>query len=305
VSEPWLVLDADYLCHRSNHSVGGLSYGDEPTGTAFGFLKTVQFLLHQFQTKRIVFCWDYGKSKRMEMYPSYKTSRRKQKAGETPVEKEARLAMKSQMKSLRTEWLFEIGFRNIFWQDGYEGDDVIAAVVKESIGNDEAIMVADDKDLYQLLSPRVTLWKPRSKVLYTEKDLAFQYHGIQPERWHCVKALAGCGTDDVKGIEGVGDLTAAKFLQGKLPEHLKIRKKIDAELEDAWKRNLPLVRLPLEGTVAPKLVEDEVTDGGWRHVSKKLGMGSLIDREGSFGVSRRKAGEPHREKVVDGFGFDD
>ena len=49
-----------------------------------------------------------SKSKRVQMCPSYKISRFRQRATETPVEKAARLAMKSQMKSLRTEWLSEI-----------------------------------------------------------------------------------------------------------------------------------------------------------------------------------------------------
>jgi 5'-3' exonuclease len=304
MNEPWLVLDADYLCHRSNHTTGSLSYGGDPTGTAFGFLKTTQALLRQFQTKKIAFCWDHGKSKRVEMRPSYKLNRREQVASETKEEKESRLAMKEQMLKLRTEWLPSLGYNNNFWQDGYEGDDIVAAVVKESIGKDEAVIVGDDKDLYQLLTPKVTMWKPRAKVLYTVEDLAKQYHGIQPERWHCVKALAGCPGDNVKGIEGVGDLTAAKFLQGLLPEHLKIKKKIETELKEVWARNLPLVQLPLEGTIAPKLVEDEVDDKKWNRLSKTLGMGSLIHDEDGFVLPRRRRKEETTIKVVEeGFGF--
>ena len=68
-----------------------------------------------------------------------------------------------------------------------------------------------------------------------------------------MKAIAGCKSDEVPGIAGVGEKTAIKFLKNELPKHFKAYSKIRDNWESALEKWLPLVHLPLEGTPLPNL----------------------------------------------------
>jgi 5'-3' exonuclease len=72
--------------------------------------------------------------------------------------------------------------------------------------------------------------------------------GIYPEDWAYVKAIAGCSSDNVQGVYGVGDPTAAKYLSKKMKVTSKKYQDIERALIDGLLSiNLPLVRLPFEG----------------------------------------------------------
>ena len=75
MSEKYLLLDCNYLCHRAKHSTGDLSYGGDATGVIYGFLKSLSGFQDFFNTSNFVFCWDSNTSKRKEIYPEYKANR--------------------------------------------------------------------------------------------------------------------------------------------------------------------------------------------------------------------------------------
>jgi 5'-3' exonuclease len=85
-----------------------------------------------------------------------------------------------------------------------------------------------------------------------------------------VKSIAGCDTDDVKGVKGIGEKTAAKFLLGKLTKGKKLDA-INANL-DLFKINSPLVKLPFPGTPSHELQNDECTEAKRREVYASLGI---------------------------------
>ena len=210
----WLVLDMDLLCHRAFHTTGELEFRGNKTGIVYGVLREILNLQERFSTNKIVFAWDLGDPLRREIYPAYKLNR--QHFNLDPQDGENRRQMRKQMLALRTEYLHGIGYRNIFFQEGHEADDVIASIVLNSLQpKEKAIIVSADQDLYQLLNHRVFIWNPVRKVLIDEANFS-AFHGIEPARWHCVKAMAGCSSDNVKGIMGIGEVLAARFLQGQL-----------------------------------------------------------------------------------------
>jgi 5'-3' exonuclease len=163
----------------------------------------------------------------------------------------------------------------VFYQDGYEADDIIASVCDNTPAKDEVVVVSGDKDLLQLLSARVFVWQPTHRQVMTVKSFQDRYYGLHPQHWARVKAIAGCSTDDVPGVKGVGDATAAKFLMG-----LKTNKADEIEawlVSNQYRKNLDLVRLPYTGTPDYPPVQDMVDTRRWRKLTTRLGMKSLAD----------------------------
>lgn len=270
----WLALDVNFLCHRSFNAMGGLSYQGEPTGVLYGFLRDLNTLQDRFATRRLIFCFDKGKLKREEIYPQYKHSRRVKKLSGDEVF--VLDGLQEQIQRLRTSYLPQIGYKNIFSQEGYEADDIIASVVNNTDKlppTDRIIMVTADKDMYQLLGKRVAQWNPNLKTLVTAKTFRQKY-GLSPRLWSYVKAIAGCTSDDIYGVDGVGEKTACKFLTKQLPPNNKKAMAIRSTFKH-WVKNLKLVRLPFDGCKPFVPAEDERDEEGWRTLCSSLGFASF------------------------------
>jgi DNA polymerase-1 len=268
----WLVLDCHYLCWRAFYTTGGLSFGGHQTGTVYGFLRDVRGLQELHDTQNVVFAFDGGSGRRVELFPDYKASRYAKAVGMLPEERESHEAFLTQIRKLRKLYLPTIGFRNILWQEGYEADDVIASVCRGLGRAEDAVVVTADSDLFQLLAPNVVLYNPQKKKAITEKSFKDEW-GIPPTLWADVKAIAGCSTDDVPGIRGVGEKTAAKFISGFLTAGRGYNSIVAGN--GIWRRNLELTRLPFPGTRRFELQDDEVTPEKWDYVTGRLGMKSL------------------------------
>ena len=273
----WLVLDCNYLCHRAKHTTGGLSYENKPTGVIYGFLKTVLSFQEMFDTPYIVFCWDSRKNKRMDIYPAYKRQRKNKYKDLTDKEIQFEKEFRYQMKKLRRNYLHRIGFKNIFVQLGYESDDIIASICINLPMMDEAIIISSDKDLYQLIRSNVSFYNPQKNKIITLQGFK-KIYGIIPEQWIAVKCIAGCNTDEVAGIKGVGEKTVIKYLIGELKETTLAFQKIEKQKAKFIRRNYPLVCLPFKGTMNPILQKDIITTTGWNAVTEELGMRSIRNK---------------------------
>lgn len=268
-----LILDVNFLAWRSFYAMGGLGYDGNVTGTLYGVFKELQNLKELFDTEHIIFCFDSKQSKRREIYPAYKASRQAKYETMPRTELRAYAAFRDQVHRLEHTYLPRIGYRNIVVADGYEADDMIAAACGALPRQDIGMVVGTDSDLFQLLGPRISIWNPVKKKCITEESFR-QMYGVSAGQWADVKAITGCNTDDVEGIRGVGEITAVKFLTGKLDPGSKAFDKI-VKGNGIWRRNLPLVRLPYEGCPVPVLVADAVTQEGWGTVMDELGMKSI------------------------------
>lgn len=276
MSDTWLLLDCPFLCRRAQYSTGSLAFAGEPTGVIYGFLRAVLDLQRRYGTQKTVFCWDGGTSLRQTLYPGYKQKRMTKER--TPEEQRAERHYRKQVHLLQSECIPSLGFRNNLIAVGYEADDLLAKIcqaIRLSSG-DDVVLVSADHDLYQLLGYRVSLWNPASKLEVTRNDFCKKYR-VRPEQWAKVKAIAGCSSDEVKGVKGIGEKRACGYLNGSLPEKSRYYQAI----EDAWGTvvlpNLRLVTLPLLGTPSFELQEDDVRPSKWKAVTEKLGMGSLRD----------------------------
>jgi len=278
----WLLLDAPYLCHRAKYSTGGLSFENTPTGIIYGFLKTVSHFQEFFNTPYVAFCWDSKFSKRKEIFPAYKANRKDKYKDMNKKEIKLEKEFRWQMKMLRRKYLPAIGYKNIFVQKGYEADDIIASICLNLSMLDEAVIISSDQDLYQLINSYTSLYNPAKGKVLTLQGFKKKY-GIEPYLWREVKIIAGCATDGVPGVNGVGEKTAIKYLKKELKESTKAYKNITSKIRsNLQRRNNKLISLPFKGTKQFKLRKDNITQEGWDEVIEMLGMKSLRDKAPIF-----------------------
>jgi len=248
-----IIVDCSYLCHRARYANTKIHGEDLKEIIVHQFMNTILSIGKKFKTNEFIFAWDSKKSKRKVIYPNYKN---RQKSNMTEVEKVDLYATYNAMDYCKTTLVPFIGFRNSFSQVGHEADDIIAMLVGTlNYVEEQHIIVATDQDLYQLLTPYTSMYNPTSKELYCDRDL-FNEYGCSCGGYGKAKGIAGCTTDTVEGIKGVGIKTALKYLNGGLKESsVKYRAIVDNP--DVIKLTRQLTVLPFKGTRIPEIVEDE------------------------------------------------
>lgn len=273
MNDRYLILDCNYLCHRAKYVFGDLSDKNSATGVIYGFLKDLLHLRERFDSNRFIFCWDYGESLREKMLSGYKGNRQKKELTEDELKFEKEF--QRQVAKLRDKHLHSIGFRNVIYQDGYEADDIIAMACQHMVPpTEEGIIVTADKDLYQCISTNIHWYSPLRRELITYGTFKRTF-GIKPRQWAKVLAIAGCSTDNVKGIFRVGPKTAISFLRGECSPDSKAYENIKQGWKDTVLSNRKLVSLPLKGTKLVDYKIDHVSQEGWNKVTKELGMKSI------------------------------
>jgi DNA polymerase I len=101
-------------------------------------------------------------------------------------------------------------------QDRYEADDLIATYARQARERGaEALIVSADKDLMQLVGPKVTMYDPasgdREERRIGPKEV-IDYFGGGPDKVIDIQALAGDSTDNIPGAAGIGVKTAAQLI---------------------------------------------------------------------------------------------
>lgn len=260
------------------HVFRDLSHKQVLTGVVYGLLRDVDRLTRMHAAAGVAFCFDRGgKQARRKLFPGYKIKRDMW----NPSMKVARDEMHTQLKLLQEDYLPSAGFTNVFAADGYEADDVIASVVRNMAGDERAVVVSSDKDLYQLIDGRHVVWD--GKRVVTEAVLKAEF-GVGPKDWKYVKAIAGCTSDCIPGVKGVGETLAARHVAGENIGVGRMAKIKEFMAEGLYDRNLQLVTLPLDGCPAFTLTYEKQDLKKYDALVKRLGIKSLkgIDPYGGY-----------------------
>lgn len=266
----WLILDAPHMVYRAYAGTGRLA-----EGVVYGFLVDLANLQDTFAATSVAFCFDApDPCLREAAYPAYKAARKARRAADRPDRKAEHAQIRYQTGLLRDKALRALGYANVLVAAGYEADDLIASVAAHSIpAGDDAVIVSSDHDLWQLVRPGVVWHNPASKRTVTAESFTAEW-GIEPRQWVDVKALSGCGTDSIEGVDRVGELTAARYLRGTLNKGYQVYAKLEAATaHDTWRTNLPLVRLPFVGCPRFTLGEDSLSAEKYAAVAARLGLG--------------------------------
>lgn len=171
-----------------------------PTNALFGFTRMLVKLLGQLGAEHVVVVFDAGRETfRNKLYPEYKANR-----PECPPE------LLKQMPHFR-DISKAMGLK-ILEEAGYEADDVIGTLARKlEAGGAEVIIISGDKDLMQLVSERVVLWDPLKDKYYRAPEVTEKF-GVPPEQVIEILGLMGDSSDNVPGISGVGQKTAADLV---------------------------------------------------------------------------------------------
>lgn len=200
-----LMIDGNSMANRAFYGVPHLTNAKGvPTNAVYGFLNTLQAAIERFKPDALFVAFDISKKVfRHERYADYKGTRTGMPEDllvQMPLIKEA------------------LSYMNIetFGIEGYEADDIIGTMsAHQSAAGGESIILSGDRDLFQLVSEQVTVCFPKSKgqemEIVTPEYLA-EHYGLTPARVIDMKGLMGDKSDNIPGINGVGEKTAKKLL---------------------------------------------------------------------------------------------
>ncbi len=236
----WLIIDAPNAVWRAFYSTGG----KEALPSVLCALLEIERMAAEFDCTDLAFAFDKKPYRRRELYAGYKASRDVRKVDEE--EADAIDACRLAIDKLRSDYLPKLGYQNVLAKRGYEADDMLAQAAKDCEAPDRCILVTADQDLYQCLSRTCAVYHPQRNQFVTAKSFRAE-KGIDPSRWAEVKAIAGCSSDDIPGVEGVGEATAIKHLTKGIPRLHKVAWKLHEFVKSPeYQRNLTLTRLPFE-----------------------------------------------------------
>ncbi len=200
-----LLVDGDNLFKIGFHGVKDLFTDGSHIGGVYHFINTLRRFLEEHNHDKVVVFWDgdSNSSIRKSLYPQYKANRRQDM---NEYKYESYLQQKSRVK----QYLEEIFVRQVEMINN-EADDLIAHYCK--VAKDEDIIIfSADKDLTQLISERVTIYSPISKQYFKNGDM-ITINKVEIPHYNVLltKVFTGDKSDNIDGIEGLGEKTLLKF----------------------------------------------------------------------------------------------
>ena len=181
---------------------------NEPTFMTFGFMDMLLRLLNEYKPDYLAVALDVSGDRgtfRSQLYPEYKANRDPPPSDLRPQVEQCLVVMRS------------MGIP-IYGLEEVEADDVIASIVEEVVHDNaslEVTIVSKDKDLQQLLGPRVSMLNLKKSPDPDERfDPAWlrESKSIAPEQVVDMLALMGDTADNVPGVPGIGPKTAAQLI---------------------------------------------------------------------------------------------
>lgn len=203
-----LLVDLSGVAYRAAYKLRQLSGKGRSTGIVYGVLRSLEALLRELEPEELTIAWDQGHEARSRLLPEYKATRKR----DPEITQEMERQMPLVRRLLHLLPVTQVAVK------GVEADDVIGELCRlmewEHVG-----VVTGDKDLYQLARPigrRSTGQSPSPVRCGVE---LFNYDGypvemeFAPKQYLVYKMLVGDPSDNIKGVDRVGDVTARALLK--------------------------------------------------------------------------------------------
>lgn len=203
------LIDGHALAFRAFHALADADLrasSGEPTYAVFGFAQILLTALQDHRPAYVAVAFDVGRTFRDDLYPAYKAGR-----GEPPAEFHPQL---ERIRQLVTALNIPI-----YTAEGYEADDVIGTLARQATALDIATLIlTGDTDTLQLVDDhvRVLLANPYGQktttTLYDVAKVQERYKGLNPNQLADLRGLKGDKSDNIPGVEGIGDTGAMTLL---------------------------------------------------------------------------------------------
>ncbi|AEV82724.1 DNA polymerase I [Actinoplanes sp. SE50] len=202
-----LLLDGHSLAYRAYHALPVDNFSTvtgQATNAVFGFTSMLINMLRDEKPTHIVVSFDLSrKSFRTERYAEYKAGR-----SETPAPFQGQVSLIQEvLQALRIP---------VVTKENYEADDVIATLATQArAAGMEVLISSGDRDAFQLADEHVTILYPVrgvSEVWRMTPEAIEAKYFVPPSRYRDKAALVGESSDNLIGVPGVGDKTAAKWI---------------------------------------------------------------------------------------------
>ncbi|MBE8473011.1 DNA polymerase I [Streptomyces justiciae] len=207
-SRPRLMLmDGHSLAYRAFFALPAENFTTatgQPTNAIYGFASMLANTLRDEAPTHFAVAFDVSrKTWRSEEFTEYKANRSK-----TPDE------FKGQVELIGE--LLDAMHVSRFAVDGFEADDIIATLATQAeAAGFEVLIVTGDRDSFQLVSEHTTVLYPTkgvSELTRFTPEKVFEKYGLTPAQYPDFAALRGDPSDNLPGIPGVGEKTAAKWI---------------------------------------------------------------------------------------------
>lgn len=200
------LLDGNSIAYRAFYALPEdlATKSGQVTNAVFGFTRMLIRMLKDFQPDGVAVAWDVSRETfRTEQFPEYKANRTK-----------APDHFRSQMP-LMDEVLQSLQIAQLR-MEGYEADDIIASLAKKVTGQGwEVLIVTGDRDSFQLVRDPVRVVYTRrgiSDTVLADAEWIEERYGIPPSKYTEYAALRGDNSDNLPGVPGVGEKTAARLI---------------------------------------------------------------------------------------------
>src|SRR6185295_16876484 len=293
------LIDGYSNIFRAFYAIRNLSSSrGEPTNAVYGFVQMLRKLLREENPELVGVALDVGKTFRNEKYEDYKANRR-------PMPED----LASQLPWIRR--VLEAYRIPILELAGYEADDVLGSLsCRAAEAGYDVVLVSADKDLMQLVEPRVSLYHTGRNKLYGPRDVEEDF-GVPPSKVADVLALMGDSIDNIPGVPGIGEKGAKSLIQeyGSLEDLLaragEISRKayreglLEHQEQARLSKELSTIQTGLDLPLEPeKLRRDQPDVDALRKVFSELEFFSLVEELGPAGAAAGEEEIPPAEEAV-------
>ncbi|MER7669598.1 DNA polymerase I [Kitasatospora sp. NPDC096128] len=306
-----MLLDGHSMAYRAFYALPVENFNTstgQPTNAVYGFASMLANTVRDEQPTHLAVAFDLSRQTfRSAEFPDYKANRAK-----TPDEFKSQIGLIGELLDAMNIPRMTV--------EGFEADDIIAtlATAAEAAGYDVDI-VTGDRDSLQLVTDHVTVLYPTKGVSeltrFTPEKVTEKY-GVTPRQYPDLAALRGDPSDNLPGIPGVGEKTAAKWVNqfGSFDELVARADEVKGKIGEKLRDNLDSVK---RNRVLTELVRDVELPLGVPDLARqsfdKDAVGTLMEslefrnanfRDRVFGIDPSGAAEAAEAELAPGVEVD-
>lgn len=225
--EKVLLIDGLNLFFRNFSAINAIAPNGAHIGGLGGFLNSLGRLMVNHRPTQVYVFFDGAEStnRKKRILPEYKKGRGTHRITNKFIFRSADEEHEAKLGQLRRliEYLKFLPVKTVII-NGIEADDAISYVARQL--EHKSTIISSDKDFLQIVSDKISVYRPIEKVLYTPTVIKEKYK-ILPENFIIYKTLLGDKSDNVDGVKGIGPKGVTKLFPELLSEVLNIEELIE------------------------------------------------------------------------------